>query len=457
VQVRLSAARGERAFHLSTKRWGSQVQVELERAAGRPTPPLYIGRSAVRWLDGRVELWSPDPHAVAWVNVEGSKPPELFVARGALAGILQPPLRPKSDLYYIATGSAPEPYVLAGSDVVPADYGDGYRAEWVDTDADGSLELSVANRGGPNALLARLPLARGFRDRASELGLDLDDAHVQTWADYDGDGLDDLYVVGADQIRILRNAGGVGFDPIDGRALGLVLPATRLGDERNSHTGLRIVDFDADGALDLLLVGRGPMRDSYLFRRTGDRFRDVSQETGIRSVRGQAAFVVLDADGDGFDDAVSLGRRLDVWHNQRGERFEIRKLASDLLDERVRAACTLDVDADGDADVVAAGKRLHLLRNVSDSKEHTVLEVALDLDRPAPIGAVVRAYYEDGHVLARRLGSADVTAFSQAAGPLRFASRPANRVVRVGVRWPGHRTENVRDVRGSETKLEVAR
>ncbi len=454
--VRLVAGHGERTFRLRTQRIGSQLLAEVEGVSGRPAPPIYVGQSGLRWHGGPLELWSPDPHAVAWANVEGSAHPELFVARGALGGLLQPPLGPKSDLYYVATATERQPYALAGSDVVPGSYGDGYRVEWVDTDADGTLEVAVANRDTPNALLARLPLARGFRDRAAELGLDLEDAHVQTWADYDGDGLDDLFVLAGDKIQILRNTDGVGFEPIDGRAVGLQLPVQPGETGRHARTSLRIADFNADGALDLWVIGYGVARASYLFLRTQDGYRDVSEESGLGSAGGQTTVVLLDVDNDGFEDAVSLGRRAWLWHNQRGERFRIRRLPADLLPERVRAACALDADGDGHTDLVTAGKQLHLLRNTG-ATERGFLDVLLDRARAAPIGAVARAYYEDGRVLARRLGSVHVTAFSQAAGPLRFGNPVGNRITRVGVRWPGDPTEHTYDVRQSGTRLEIAR
>jgi hypothetical protein len=120
----------------------------------------------------------------------------------------------------------------------------------VDYDSDGRFDLYFANYG-PNTLIRREP-AGGWTDVGAALGLAID-SHYDTcaWGDFDHDGRPDLYVngtvTGGVQYRdwLFRREAGDAF--VD------VTPPELLG--VNADHGATWVDFDLDGDLDLALTG----------------------------------------------------------------------------------------------------------------------------------------------------------------------------------------------------------
>ena len=406
-----------------------------------PPPPLHVGPRSLRVSGGGVEIWKPDPHGIAWLDVEGDAHPEIFVTRGGLMGALVPPLPAKRDRYFRAKG--PFEYQLAPAGFVPPGYGRGRRVEWLDADGDGRLELSIGNKGGPNSLLKRNTETGAFREIAQRLRLAKREGEVQAWMDFGDDGAEDLFYLGRDHLRLARPRRGQGarMRHVDGRKLGLRLPRDAspgglAAAFRRRLTALRFADFDADGDLDLWVIAYGHDGSQHLFRRDGPRFTDVTESLRLDELRGTRGAVLADFDADGFEDAVSFGERTLLWVNCRGRYFDLVPLDDSLVPEAVTAATAADFDGDGRLDVVLAGHRRHLLRNVRATRNR-VLEVDLRSDAAPPIGAIVRAHYDDGRVVARRYGSATSSAFSQTLVPLRFGVPVGARATHVVVHWLG--------------------
>ena len=134
-----------------------------------------------------------------------------------------------------------------------------------DFDGDGLLDLFVANYG-PSAMY-RNDHGRRFVDVTRDVGLFFEQhATTPSWGDYDNDGRPDLYVAGflvnvthyPDHLfhNVRAPGGGARFED--------VLP--KLVDEHDGSHGVQWVDFDGDGALDLALTNNDPAGGHYLFR-----------------------------------------------------------------------------------------------------------------------------------------------------------------------------------------------
>ncbi len=445
-----------RAFRIRTERLGVQLKLHLAPDASGETPSLFAGAELVRWPGGTLSVWKPDPHGIAWVDVEGTRRPDLYVTRGGLAGALAPPLDPKVDRYYVDGGGAGSLYRAAPAGAVPSGYGRGRRVEWVDVDNDGSLDLSIANKRTPNVLLFRDPQSGLFRDRAGELGLDFRGAEVQAWADFDGDGWEDLFFLEGNAVHVARNVEGARFERIEGPSLGLVLPPAGNRRRLIETTALRLADFDNDGDLDLWVFAYGRSRTNHLFRRDRDGFIEISAVVGLGRVSKTRTAVLLDVDNDSFEDVISFGAATLLWRNLAGQGFEIAELPGDLVHERIHAAAICDADGDGRTDLVLAGKKRHLLRNLS-GEGNSFLDVDVRSRGGEPIGALVLARYGNGAVVARRYGSVHSSAFSQALQPLRFGVPQGVRLERVGVRWPGEREETLYEISEPGGRITLSR
>lgn len=448
-RLRIPAGTRYRRFHVKTDPVGVRLEVSLE---GAEIPALFAGVPPTRQPDGRVALWKPDPHGMAWVDVEGTPHPELFITRGGLSGQLLPPLAPKTDRYYVA-GAGGTPYRLTEARVPPG-YGRGRSVEWVDIDNDGRLELSITNEAGANQLLVHSPDGT-FVDRAVEFGVGLESATV-CWGDANRDGFQDLFYLDPDGVKILLNRGGNVFEPPIGNRFEMNLPRIEPRDESNlfDRAVLRLADFDADGDLDVWVLGRGPERRNHLFLREESGFRDATGTTGFGAVIGNETSVLADFDNDGYEDMFVLGRTPALWLNDRGRRLRSVTMPF-VVPPWIEAAAAADVNQDGRVDLVLAGRTRYLLENRMGAAGNS-FEVTLRDPKGNPIGAVVTAVYADGRRVARRLGS-DRTAFSQRAEPLRFAVGESDGARRIEVRWPGDKSATIFKVPAEETSVVLKR
>ncbi len=119
--------------------------------------------------------------------------------------------------------------------------------------------------------------------------------------DYDGDGLEDLFVLRGDigPNLLYRNLGDNAFRDM---ALEAGVAYTKSASENYRHSGPAFADMDGDGDLDLF-IGGIDYDPSFLFRNNGDgTFTDVTSRSGIDDMASKytlsAAFGDYDLDGD---------------------------------------------------------------------------------------------------------------------------------------------------------------
>ena len=186
-------------------------------------------------------------------------------------------------------------------------------------------------------------------------------------ADIDGDGDLDLFAAGANYSSTLGYAGGPRFFRNVGNASAYQFseePSIMSGVTQGYGISPALADLDADGDLDLLVVGglyQGVSWNVSYYRNTGTKWaptwtRDNTTFSGI-TTDGFAHAALGDVDGDGLTDVVfgSSSGSLTFFRNT-GNSTSPAWTASNLLAGvnvgQYSAPALADMDADGDLDLV---------------------------------------------------------------------------------------------------------
>ncbi|HEX8871339.1 MAG TPA: FG-GAP-like repeat-containing protein, partial [Candidatus Acidoferrum sp.] len=170
--------------------------------------------------------------------------------------------------------------------------------------------------------------------------------------DYDADGKQDVFLVGAgtERSRLLRNLGGGKFEDATEKAgLGGV----------GAGFGCAAGDFDNDGRTDLAVCELDGVR---LFHNDGaGKFSDVTEKVGIRREKGCVAATLVDYDHDGDLDlyltmSAGSGQKNKLWRNNGNSTFTDISEQSGLGVESTGAGLALtDFNNDRAIDFVLAG------------------------------------------------------------------------------------------------------
>lgn len=270
-----------------------------------------------------------------------------------------------------------------GERLLPETMGSG--VAFFDMDDDGDQDLFFVNAAPwpwrtDQAATATSALYRNAGDGRFEevtAGSGLDVSMYGTGvavADYNGDGLPDVFVSAVGLNRLFRNLGNGRFEPVaDGPA----------GEDDAWSTSAAFLDYDRDGDLDLFVanyvrwsrdidlevdyrmagIGRayGPPTNyegahSYLYRNDDGVFTDVSAEAGIRVdnpstglAMGKALAVrPVDADADGWPDIAVANDTVGnfLFLNTRDGRFdEAGALSGIAYDSAGSATGAMGIDA----------------------------------------------------------------------------------------------------------------
>ena len=309
---------------------------------GRPAGEARIRRALLQSLGAIALLVAA---GVAVFLATRSWQPQGIVEEAEVSGPIQVPqatVEPPPIKFTDITDSAGIHFVhengAYGERLLPETMGGG--VAFLDYDGDGDQDLLLINSdrwpwrpAPPSKPTSRLYRNHGggtFEDVTSSAGFDLTVYGMgAAVGDYDGDGHLDAYVTALGRNRLMRNIGASFVDVTD---------ATGVAGEADAwSTGAAFFDYDRDGDLDLFVcnyvqwspeidrqvdyrltgVGRayGPPTDfagvdNYLFRNDGDRFTDVSAESGIQVSNpatglpaGKAlAALPMDVNGDGWLD-----------------------------------------------------------------------------------------------------------------------------------------------------------
>ena len=371
-------------------------------------------------------------------------------------------------------------------------------ATWVDVDNDGWLDLVVSNYvqwdpqleprcGSPQNPSYCHPDAyhdtpnQLFRNNhdgtftditdSSGLGAHLGKGMGVAIADYDGDGLMDIFVANDSVPNFLfHNLGHAKFEEAG------LLAGVALNEDGRPVAGMGadFRDFDNDGRPDLVFTAM--INDTYpLLRNTGKSpaFEDITARSELavatRTLTGWGVGL-YDFDNDGFQDLFTanshfpaldrvLGRDPSlpnsVFRNQDGSRFEdVSKTAgADFqLTGQYRGVAFADFDNDGRVDAVITNVNgpARLFRNVTPSPGHWLaLKLTGTKSNRDGIGAKVELTLPSG----RRLYNHCTTSVGYASSSepiVRFGLGKEVTAKALRVTWPSGQVQELHEVRGDQ-------
>ena len=228
--------------------------------------------------------------------------------------------------------------------------------EWADHDQDGDLDILLTG-------FAETFHTKIYRNDGNDIFVDLVTPLVDlyigstSWGDYDNDGDLDILLTGGDcctrYARIYRNDGSGSFQDVEAGLAGLV------------HSSAEWGDYDNDGDLDILLTGDilHPNLITRVYRNLGDdAFIDI--EAGLSGVRfGRAAWGDYDADGD--LDLLVVGasdtrREARIYRNNAELSNTVPEPPSSLEAEVSGDSALLQWDSGSDAQTPTAGLTYNL-------------------------------------------------------------------------------------------------
>jgi hypothetical protein len=293
------------------------------------------------------------------------------------------------------------------SEILPPDFR-GRTPAVADFDGDGLLDVYVSedNSGETGGLLLHNEGSLEFSDVTDGSGLEGILALSAAAGDLNADGLPDL----ATSTAVFLNQDGLTFDEVtpDDYA------AIPVGEEDDA-AGVAIGDLDKDGRADLV-VGQHyratvefdseiPVR---VFINTESGFEDVTEEAGLTPLPTLAPHVeIADIDNDSWPDIVTSASAEDgtapaIYRNLGSEDLTFEVSSGLGSDQYWVGAPVVDLDRDGRLDVFAVEWEPSLpslmFRNTGDSGHW--LEVSIG-GPGRGVGAVVTLSTEDGTVIGR--------------------------------------------------------
>lgn len=279
-------------------------------------------------------------------------------------------------------------------------------------------------------------------------------------ADFDGDGWVDIFVANDHMVNnIYHNLEGKGF--VDhGTKTGM---AFNQAGEATISMSVDFADYNGDGLIDVFMSD-----DTYcsLYQNQGGGvFRDMAYSSGISMAAAQhvgwsSSFIDFDNDGDVDLFKVNgelkhlYGQEDQIFANIDGEKFEdiSTELGDYFQEENVgRGACFGDYDNDGDLDgyVVNLNNQGVFLRNNRGNENNWIIFhlVGTDSNRDA-IGALVKISAGEKQQVAVRRSTTGY--LSQNDPRMHFGLADAAKVDFVEIKWPSGKVQRIENIEANQ-------
>lgn len=354
----------------------------------------------------------------------------------------------EDNFLYINDGTGQ--FEFAAGSPVTCDHGESYAASWADYDNDGLADLFITNRSNQADFLYR-NTGSGFERVTGNALTDTEaDSFSAAWGDYDNDGDVDVFVAdftSAGASRLYRNDGQGGFEAVD--VAGLTdLPSVDAGGSWG--------DFDNDGDLDLFVsaggffeAGESPSR--VYENLGGGRFAALgaSRFDGEPGSGGGSVWFDFDNDGD-LDLYQAIYRENDRLYVNDGagrlERLEEPGILT-FAGYSVGVAAA-DYNEDGLVDLAISywqGQADRIFRNgLQEAGTALLIDLQGVASNRSALGA--RIHVESGGVTQIREISSQSGARSQSAYRQHFGLGAAEAATQVRIVWPSGTEDVLTDI-----------
>jgi hypothetical protein len=269
---------------------------------------------------------------------------------------------------------------------------------WIDFDNDGDLDIFAARTDRPNTLYRNDGDWSFAEQEAGDLSMDHSASSMACWADVDGDGWLDVFVVnrGGENDALYRNLNGRSFERIADDVVG------RAGGDGRSCV---FADLDGDADPDLYVGNfvdsstQTPTKQrNYLYFNQGNfRFTEVREGHAVESHALTYGTSATDADNDGdldlFVTNIGTGDRNHLYLNDGDGTLHLHEAGFSTPVRKPSKGHTWgDFDLDGDIDVAIA--------NGTEGTEHIHNQLYLN-DGTADFVAVTgEEFVTDAHISA---------------------------------------------------------